>query len=184
MTIAWIRLGLLAFSLLWVCAAVAADEDDPSDIQEGKPAPNLELPATLLADDKDGLLKFKNLGGQKNIVLFFFPRAMTPGCTVESCGFRDLVDDFAKHDTVIIGISTDKIESQRKFMDKEKLTFPLMADADKTAAKAFGVLSGNSASRRTFVIDKKGIIRKIYPKVDVKKHPQEVLEFVKTLNKE
>jgi peroxiredoxin Q/BCP len=82
---------------------------------------------------------------------------------------------------VIIGISTDTIQDQEKFTAKEKLTFPLLADADKSAAKAYGVLSndGKYAKRVTFVIDKQGTIRKVFPKVDIRKHPEEVLAFIK-----
>jgi peroxiredoxin Q/BCP len=81
---------------------------------------------------------------------------------------------------VVIGISTDKLAQQQQFTDKEKLNFPLYADADKKVAKAFGVLMPNGYARRaTFVIDKKGIIRKIYPKADAGRHPQEVLAYVK-----
>jgi peroxiredoxin Q/BCP len=80
----------------------------------------------------------------------------------------------------VIGISTDSLDDQKKFTEKEKLNFPLYADADKKVAKEFGVLgSAGFASRQTFVIDKKGIVRKIYPKVDVNNHPDEVLMFVK-----
>jgi peroxiredoxin Q/BCP len=81
---------------------------------------------------------------------------------------------------VLIGISVDKLEDQMKFIEKEKLTFPLMADSDKTGAKEFGVLNEKGyANRWTFVIDKKGVVRKIYNKVDTGKHPDEVLEYVK-----
>jgi peroxiredoxin Q/BCP len=81
----------------------------------------------------------------------------------------------------VIGISTDNLADQKKFTDKEQLNFPLFADAEQKTAKAFGVLMANRpfAQRVTFVIDKKGIIRKIYSKVDVKKHPDEVLAYVK-----
>src|SRR4051812_11700079 len=107
---------------------------------------------------------------------------MTSGCTVESCGFRDVADKFARLDTVVIGISTDKVEDQQKFTDKEKLNFPLIADPDKKAARAFGVLmpNGRFAQRATFVIDKKGVVRKVFPQVgDAGKHPEEVLAWVK-----
>lgn len=87
---------------------------------------------------------------------------------------------FADCDTVIIGISTDTVAVQRKFIDKEKLTFPLFGDSDKTGAKAFGVLGKSGyASRVTFVIDKKGTIRKVYSTVKPAGHPAEVLKFVK-----
>ena len=82
---------------------------------------------------------------------------------------------------MVIGISTDKLEKQKEFTEKEKLNFPLFADADKTAAKAYGVLNekGGYANRTTFVIDKKGNVRKVYDKVDVKNHPQELLDYIK-----
>jgi peroxiredoxin Q/BCP len=82
---------------------------------------------------------------------------------------------------VVIGASTDTLELQQKFTDKENLNFPLLADPDKKLAKEYGVLNpaNGFASRSTFVIDKKGIVRKIYSKADAKKNPQEVLDYVK-----
>jgi peroxiredoxin Q/BCP len=81
---------------------------------------------------------------------------------------------------VIIGISTDTLADQQKFTDKEKLNFSLFADADKKASKAYGVLNARGmANRETFIIDKKGVVRKVYTKVDVGAHPAEVLKFVK-----
>ena len=82
---------------------------------------------------------------------------------------------------MVIGISTDKLEQQQKFTEKENLNFPLMADADRKVAKAFGVLApnGSYAQRVTFVIDKEGVVRKIYHVKDIKKHPDEVLAYVK-----
>jgi peroxiredoxin Q/BCP len=86
----------------------------------------------------------------------------------------------AQLDTVVIGISVDKLADQQKFTDKENLNFPLYADPEKKVAKKFGVLSPKGyANRVTFVIDKKGVVRKIYEVKDVKKHPEEVLEYVK-----
>jgi thioredoxin-dependent peroxiredoxin len=80
---------------------------------------------------------------------------------------------------VVIGVSIDKLADQQKFTAKEKLNFPLYADQEREVAKKFGVLKGSYAQRVTFVIDKKGIVRKIYPKVNLKNHPDEVLTFVK-----
>src|SRR5262249_39571579 len=109
-------------------AAYAADAPP----KEGDKAPDVELKATsaskALPGKKAGdAIRLKELQGEngKNVVLFFFPKAMTPGCTVESCGFRDMADKFAKLDTVVIGISTDTLEDQKKFTDKESLNFPL-----------------------------------------------------------
>jgi peroxiredoxin Q/BCP len=126
-------------------------------------------------------LHLKDLENKKNVVLFFFPKAMTAGCTKESCAFRNLADQFAQLDTVVIGISTDKLSAQQQFTAKERLSFPLYADADHQAANSFGVMmAGQPYARRvTFVIDKKGIIRKVYQRVDPASHPEQVLKFVR-----
>src|SRR5262249_24290841 len=116
----------------------------------------------------------------KTVVLFFFPKAMTPGCTVESCGFRDKIEDLAKLDTVVIGISVDTLEDQQKFTDKEKLNFPLYADTTKEVTKAYGVLGSNGLPmRQTFIIDKEGNVRKIFTTVKPQGHPDEVITYIK-----
>jgi peroxiredoxin Q/BCP len=153
--------------------------------KEGSQAPDISLPATQIEKalpDKKGekTLKLSDLKGKKNVVLFFYPKAMTRGCTIESCGFRDVAEKLADLDTVVIGISTDKVEDQQKFTDKEKLNFPLLADDGKETTKAYGALGANGmASRYTFVIDKQGTIRKVYTKVSPNSHPDEVVKFVK-----
>jgi peroxiredoxin Q/BCP len=163
-------------------AAVNAADAPP---KEGSPAPDVNLPATQIEKalpDKKGekTLKLSDLKGKKNVVLFFYPKAMTRGCTIESCGFRDVAEKLADLDTVVIGISTDKVEDQQKFTDKEKLNFPLLADDGKETTKAYGALGANGmASRYTFVIDKQGTIRKVYTKVSPNSHPDEVVKFVK-----
>jgi peroxiredoxin Q/BCP len=185
------RTGLIAafaLSALGLAVAAADDKKEPKVVQEGQTAPDVTLQATqiqkVLPDKKDAkTMSLKDFQGArgKNVVLFFFPKAMTPGCTVESCGFRDRYDDFAKLDTVIIGISADNLDDQIKFTDKEKLSFPLFADPDKKAIDAFGVLNPDRglANRYTFVIDKKGVVRKVYTKVSPKAHPDEVLDYIK-----
>lgn len=162
-------------------AAIAADAPP----KEGSPAPDISLPATqiekaLPAKKGEKTLKLSDLKGKKNVVLFFYPKAMTRGCTIESCGFRDVADKLAALDTVVIGISVDKLEDQQRFTDKEKLNFPLLADDGKEATKAFGALgTSGMASRYTFIIDKQGTIRKVYTKVSPNMHPEEVVTFVK-----
>jgi peroxiredoxin Q/BCP len=99
---------------------------------------------------------------------------------VESCGFRDKVEQFAQVDTVVVGISVDTLDLQQKFTDKNKLNFPLLADDGKTVTKVFGVLGTSGlATRKTFVIDKQGVLRKVYDKVTPANHPEEVLKYVK-----
>jgi peroxiredoxin Q/BCP len=176
------RPACLAAAVLGLAlTARAADK-----VEEGKPAPDISLPAVNAAKavpgKKDGdPIRLKDLKG-KNVVLFFYPRAMTPGCTVESCGFRDRVKRFEELDTVVIGISTDTLDKQQQFTEKEKLNFPLFADPDKKVTRQFGALNEErgAAQRYTYVIDKDGVVRKIYNKgVTPKTHPDEVLQFIK-----
>ena len=107
--------------------------------------PKSRRPCPIKKGDKT--LKLSDLKGKKNVVLFFYPKAMTRGCTIESCGFRDVADKLAALDTVVIGISVDKLDDQQKFTDKEHLNFPLLADDTKAVTKAFGV-SERTAWRR------------------------------------
>jgi peroxiredoxin Q/BCP len=171
----------MSFSLLVLGLALA----EAPKVEVGKPAPDIELPATqleaILPDAKDKkAFSLKDVKG-KNVVLFFYPKAMTPGCTKESCHYRDLTRDFAKLDTVVLGISVDTLDAQEKFTTKEKLNFPLLADADKKVTEAYGVLNPERglAQRATFIIDKKGILRKIYPMANADKNPQEALDWVR-----
>ncbi len=174
----------LGLGLTLTALALASAEEKNAPVEEGKPAPNISLEATqvgkVLPDKQNAkMLSLKDLKG-KNVVLYFYPKAMTPGCTKESCGFRDRSADLTKLDTVVIGISTDKLADQQKFTEKESLNFPLFADPEKKAAKAFGVLNDRGvANRWTFIIDKNGVVRKIYSKVNPATHPDEVVEYVK-----
>jgi peroxiredoxin Q/BCP len=153
--------------------------------REGEPAPAVQLPAAYagkLIDKKDGeVLNLQDFQGKKNVVLYFYPKAMTRGCTIESCGFRDINDKFAKLDTVVIGISTDAVDAQKQFIAKEHLNFPLLADPEKQIAKRFGVLNEERgfANRVTFVIDKQGNIAKVFGNVNPQGHSEEVLKFIK-----
>jgi peroxiredoxin Q/BCP len=178
----WTSSLAAAFAIVVAGTAFAADAPP----KEGDKAPDIQLQATqadkALPDAKGGkALKLSDLKGKKNVVLFFFPKAMTRGCTIESCGFRDHTDQLAKLDTVVIGISTDALDAQQQFTDKEKLNFPLYADPEAKATKAYGALRPDRpmAQRYTFVIDKQGVVRKVYTTVNPQNHPEEVLKFVK-----
>ena len=119
----------------------------------------------------------------KKVVLYFYPRADTPGCTIEACEFRDQSKKFAKKDAVIVGISPDAVKSQAKFKDKFDLPFTLLCDVDKKAAEAYGVWKEKNMygkkvmgiERTTFVIGEDGRIAKIYPKVKAQGHAEQVL---------
>lgn len=151
-------------------------------LEEGKKAP--DFTAIDQNGEKVKLSSFKN---KKNVVLYFYPKDMTPGCTTEACDFRDHFKKFK--DTEILGVSIDSPERHQKFIEKQSLPFTLISDEDKKVVEKYGVWQEKSMYgkkfmgivRSTFIIDKTGKIRKIYPKVKVKGHVEEVLEIVKGL---
>lgn len=134
-------------------------------------------------DEDISLADFKG----KNIVLYFYPKDMTPGCTTQACDFRDAHESFADVDAVILGVSPDPIERHQKFIDKHDLPFHLLADGDHKVAEQYDVwkLKKNfgreyyGIERSTFIIDKTGEIIQAYRKVRVKNHVQEALEFLR-----
>ena len=144
----------------------------------GDLAPDFEGPTS------DGTqLGLKDFVGKKNVVLYFYPKDDTPGCTKEACSFRDNMGTVRKMGAEVIGVSLDSVESHKKFVSKYKLPFPLISDKEKRIAEAYGVLrdTGTSTNRVTFIIDKAGKIAKVFPKVDVTKHTEEVAEALKTM---
>ncbi len=147
-------------------------------VKVGDTAPDFEGIAS-----EGTLLRLKDFLGKKNVVLYFYPEDDTTGCTMEACSFRDNLQPIRAMWTEIVGISVDSVESHEKFSEKYGLTFPLVSDSDKRIARAYGVLSddGTTAKRVTFIIDKRGKVVKIFPKVDVTKHTHEVVEVLKRL---
>jgi peroxiredoxin Q/BCP len=146
-------------------------------MNEGDPAPDIRL-----RTDTGEEFRLSDLKG-KRVVLYFYPKADTPGCTMEACEFRDDLKAFSKKGATIVGISPDKPAAQAKFKEKYGLTFPLLADEEKTAAEAYGVWKEKNMygkkvmgiERSTFVIGPDGRIEKIYRKVKAQGHAAEVL---------
>ena len=152
-------------------------------MKEGDKFPDVPLAAAQIDKVKKdaktiSIADFKG----KVTVIFFYPRALTKGCTIESCGFRDIIKDFPS-DVIVLGASGDDMALQQKFIDTHMLPYPLLCDTDLKLIKELGILgtSGKTPQRVTFVVGKDGKIAKIYNKVDTAKHPKEVLEFVKSL---
>jgi len=148
------------------------------NVKPGDFAPEFEGPTS------DGTkLALKDFVGKKNVVLYFYPKDDTPGCTKEACSFRDNVQPLRQLGAEVVGVSLDSVESHKKFTTKYSLPFPLISDKEKRIAGAYGVLreNGTSTNRVTFIIDKAGKVAKIFPKVDVSKHTEEVIDAVKTL---
>ena len=155
-----------------------------AELKEGQKAPEFTLEST--EGKKISLQDFK---GRKNVVLYFYPKDMTSGCTAEACSFRDNLARVTKTGAVIFGVSVDDVKSHQKFTEKYELNFPLLADTEKEVVNAYGVWKKKSMygreymgiERTTFIIDKSGKIAKIFPKVKVNGHTDEVLKALSEL---
>jgi peroxiredoxin Q/BCP len=152
-------------------------------IKEGKTAPDFTLPSST-----GGEVTLSDLRG-KAVVLYFYPRDNTPGCTREACAFRDALGRIKRRGAVVLGVSPDSLSAHEKFKTQHGLNFPLLSDTEKEVAKKYGafgekVMYGRKVKgmiRSTFVIDADGIVRKVFPRVKVDGHDEQVLEALKAL---
>jgi peroxiredoxin Q/BCP len=152
-------------------------------VEEGEAAPDFTLPA-----DDGGKVKLSDLRG-KPVVLYFYPKDDTPGCTKEACAFRDRTADLKAKGAVVLGVSPDDVASHGKFRDKYSLNFPLLADTGHQVAESYGAwreknMYGKTSmgiQRSTFLIDREGKIRKAWKKVNVDGHDEQVLEALGSL---
>ncbi len=158
---------IASFALLQSCGGNA------ENLSVGNPAPDFTL------QDSDGnsysLLSFK----EKNpVIIYFYPKAGTPGCTKQACGIRDSFSKFEENEIVVLGISVDSKESIKEFIKDNGLNFPLLSDENKEVSKAYGVLNNIGLdSRITFIIDKQGNIASILRDVDVETHADDVFNL-------
>jgi peroxiredoxin Q/BCP len=129
------------------------------------------------------IVRLKDYLGKKNVVLYFYPKDDTRGCTLEACSFRDKLNSLRALWTEVVGVSVDSLESHRQFAEKHNLNFPLVSDHEKRISQIYGALSddGSQAERMTFIIDRQGRIAKVFTKVDVTKHTDEVVAALKQL---
>ncbi|HZQ69497.1 MAG TPA: thioredoxin-dependent thiol peroxidase [Terriglobales bacterium] len=151
---------------------------------------NDKAPEFTLPDQNGEPISLKGLRG-KTVVLYFYPRADTPGCTIEACEFRDSYKKIQKTGAVLLGISPDTPKAQKKFEEKFDLPFTLLGDADKKVANAYGVMQEKNmygrkvigVARTTFIIGPEGKIKHVFRKVKPQGHAEEVLAVVKELGK-
>ena len=151
----------------------------------GSKAPDLKVQAT-----GDKIFKLSGLRGQ-NVVLYFYPRDATPGCTTEGQDFRDQHSKFKRQNTVILGVSRDSLASHEKFREKQRFPFDLVSDADEKLCNKYDVIKEKNMygkkvmgiERSTFIIDAEGVLRAEFRKVKVAGHVDAVLEAVKQINK-
>ncbi|MBX3412916.1 MAG: thioredoxin-dependent thiol peroxidase [Pirellulales bacterium] len=154
-------------------------------IEAGKKAPDFTLPS-----DDGGKIKLSALKG-KPVVLYFYPRDDTPGCTKEACAFRDRKTELAKLGATVLGVSTDDLESHGKFRSKYKLNFSLLADTDHKVAEKYGAwreknMYGKKSmgvQRSTYLIDAEGVVAKVWKRVQVDGHDEQVIAALKELPK-
>jgi len=153
------------------------------NVMEAQPAPDFALPAT------DGsTVRLSDLRGKK-VVLYFYPKDDTPGCTKEACSFRDNLGVLQSMGVVVLGISPDSVTSHQRFAQKYGLSFPLLADEGAQVATLYGVWKEKQQygrtymgiERTTFLIDENGIVRRVFPKVKVDGHVEEVIEAIRSL---
>jgi len=164
-------------------------EKTMSELSVGAPAPDFHMPA--VTRDGEQTLTLSDCRGRQSVVLYFYPKDDTPGCTTQACGFRDWEPQFDQAGGVIWGISPDSQQSHREFAAKYALPFPLLADPDHAVADAYGVWKEKTnygkpywgIERTTFVIDKAGMVAKVYPRVRVDQHAEQVLQFVREIGK-
>jgi peroxiredoxin Q/BCP len=162
--------------LLWLTGSIAMSAEMP---KVGDKAPDFSVVAS------DGTtVKLKDIVGKGSIVLYFYPKDDTPGCTKEACGIRDTITDLKGLDAIVFGVSFDSVESHKKFIEKYKLPFVLLADTDKKIAKAYGVADEKSdyAARVTYIIDKAGKIAYVNAKVNPATQAAEVRTALAGLN--
>jgi len=147
-------------------------------VKEGEAAPDFEA-----RDAEGNTVKLSDLRGQK-VVLYFYPKDDTPGCTKEACSFRDSFSEFERRGIKVLGVSLDDERSHQKFADKYKLPFTLLADTDHAVADRYGVYGEKQfagkkymgVERKTFLIDERGRILRVFDKVNVEQHAGEVLD--------
>ena len=146
-------------------------------IETGQEAPDFELP------DQDGqTVSLSSLRGRR-VVLYFYPKADTPGCTTQACGIRDRSGEYADAGAVVLGVSPDTVKDVKRFHDKQSLNFTLLADEDHAVAERYGVWAEKTMYgktywgnlRATFILDEEGVVRHVIPKASPKTHDDEVL---------
>lgn len=151
------------------------------------PEVNKPAPVFSLTNQRGEIVSLEMFRGTKNVVLYFYPKASTPGCTTQACGIRDSVEIFSGLDTVVLGVSPDPISRLNKFIEKYLLSFDLLSDEDHQVAEEYGAWGAkkfmgkeyDGIIRSTFIIDKQGILRNILYKVNTKTHDQDVISYIK-----
>ena len=157
----------------------------------GLPKVGNNAPAFTLQNQDGESISLKDFKGEKNVLIYFYPKALTPGCTTQACGLRDTKTKLSRQQTVVLGISPDPVKKLKKFQEKEKLNFSLLSDDGHKLAEKYGVwglkkFMGREymgVNRMSFLVGMDGKLRHVMEKVNTKTHHDDVLALVKALNK-
>jgi thioredoxin-dependent peroxiredoxin len=178
-----ISLNVATFLLILNTASCASSENTMEQIKQGSRVPGFVLP-----DQNGKLFDIGSVLGKKNLVIYFYPKDDSPGCTKEACSFRDQYEVFRQADAEIIGISSDDVDSHKKFADKYHLTYTLLSDKEGKIRDLFGVPSGLFGllpGRVTYVVNKQGIVVHTFDsQLNTEQHIEESLSALKTLEKQ
>jgi peroxiredoxin Q/BCP len=174
----YLAVYVVLFATYSVVGQNSKDENDMKKIEVGS-----KIPEFTLLDQNGNELDIKSVLGKKNLVIYFYPKDDTPGCTKEACSFRDQYEDFKDVDAEVIGISSDDVESHKNFAEKYRLSFTLLSDTDGKIRKMFGVptnMLGMIPGRVTYVVNKKGEVILIFnSQTKAEQHVTEALEALK-----
>ncbi|HEY3249564.1 MAG TPA: peroxiredoxin [Ignavibacteria bacterium] len=146
-----------------------------TELKEGDKAPDFSLQS-----DEGKWINLSDYKNGSNVVLYFYPKDFTSGCTKQACNFRDNISEIQQNNAVVLGVSVDDADSHKKFKEEYNLNYTLLADPSKIVSTQYsGLRESGLANRVTFIIDKNGIIKKIYPNVDVNENYKEIIEYLK-----
>lgn len=151
-------------------------------VKVGDPAPDFTLP-----DHQGNDVTLSGFLGESNVVLYFYPKDFSPGCTAQACHFRDNYEDFTDMGAVVIGVSGDSPESHKRFVEEHLLPFILLSDGDNEVRKLYGATKGLGLlpGRVTYIIDKKGVVRHVFTsEINMRKHIDEALRILRKLSEE
>ena len=165
----YLRISVLASFLIF---SVITCYSQDITLKEGDAAPDFKLQA-----DDGSWIKLSDYKGSSNVVLYFYPKDKTSGCTKEACNFRDNISKITDQNAIVLGVSVDDIDSHKSFKEEQNLNFILLADTTKEVSKQYSGLNQMGMSKRvTFIIGKDGVIKKIFPNVDVNEHYKEIVD--------
>ncbi len=175
--VVWAGVALAVLFLLFQLSRANAAQ---GSIRVGERAPDFELP-----DQSGRTIRLSDYAGKRWVVLYFYPKDDTPGCTKEACSFRDNLNQLQSLNAAVLGVSVDDVRSHAKFAEKFELNFPILSDSRYEVCEAYGTLTRfmgiKLAHRTTFIIDPEGIVRRVFPKVKPQDHAIEVAAALKTL---